>query len=276
MISQIPQNHCRIIERFGKPVKVQGSGLAFKIPFIDKVRNVSTESGWGSETNKDGYFIELSEQILDTNSRECISKDNAKVKVDTVISWRIVDPIKAVYEVDKLHYSLIQATLNAVRSKIGEMDLDQALSAREELNEKVTATLSLTSQKWGINILRAEIQELKTDNATTTAMLQQLEAERKSRAIVSEAVGSADALIKNAEAEKQALILRAEGVAKALKIVTEADNLYLNSISDSIGQKEASKLLSIQKTLDGYKAIAENPSHKVYLPSSIQTFVNEN
>ena len=275
MISQIPQNHCRIIERFGKPVKVQGSGLAFKIPFIDEVRNVSTGSGWGSETNKDGYFIELSEQILDTNSRECISKDNAKVNVDTVISWRIVDPIKAVYEVDKLHYSLIQATLNAVRSKIGEMDLDQALSAREELNEKVTATLSLTSQKWGINILRAEIQELKTDNATTTAMLQQLEAERKSRAIVSEAIGSAEALIKNAEAEKQAMILRAEGVAKALKIVTEADNLYLNSISDSIGQEEASKLLSIQKTLDGYKIIAENPSHKVYLPSSIKTFVNE-
>ena len=104
--------------------------------------------------------------------------------------------------IDKLHYSLIQATLNAVRSKIGEMDLDQALS-EEELNEKVTATLSLTSQKWGINILRAEIQELKTDNATTTAMLQQLEAERKSRAIVSEAIGSAEALIKNAEAKSR-------------------------------------------------------------------------
>tara|TARA_B100000902_G_C27212413_1_gene865133 strand:- start:224 stop:1057 length:834 start_codon:yes stop_codon:yes gene_type:complete len=271
MISQIPQNHCRIIERFGKPVKVQNSGLAFKLPIIDKVRNVALASEWGGETNKNGVFIELSEQILDTDPRECITKDNAKVQVDTVINWRIVDPIKAVYEVDKLHYSLVQATLNAVRSHIGQMELDDALTARNELNEKVASTLAQTSQKWGINIIRAEIQELRTDDATSSAMLQQLEAERKSRALSSEATGTATATIKKAEAEKQAAILRAEGIAQALQIVTDAEKTYLKSLSESIGYEEASKILLSQKVLDAYKIISENPAHKIYLPSSIQS-----
>ena len=114
MITIIPQSHCRIIERFGKPVKVQKSGLAIKIPVLDSVKDVSTD--WGGDANKQGVFIELSEQVTDTHPRECITRDNAKVMVDAVVSWRIIDPIKAVYEVDQLHQSLLQTVLNAVRA----------------------------------------------------------------------------------------------------------------------------------------------------------------
>ena len=169
MITIIPQSHCRIIERFGKPVKVQKSGLAIKIPVLDSVKDVSTD--WGGDANKQGVFIELSEQVTDTHPRECITRDNAKVMVDAVVSWRIIDPIKAVYEVDQLHQSLLQTVLNAVRAEVGGNELDYALQARTELNEKITSRLVDTLSKWGLQLLRVEIQELKTDDATSAAML---------------------------------------------------------------------------------------------------------
>jgi regulator of protease activity HflC (stomatin/prohibitin superfamily) len=272
MISQIPQSHCRIIERFGKPVKVQYSGLAFKIPFLDTVRDV--RSIWQDETNKQGIFIELTEQIIDTKPRECITKDNAKVRVDSVLSWRITDPIKAVYEVDHLHKSLIQAALNAIRSEIGERDLDEVLSSRSQLNEKIAATLTETSQKWGIQVLRAEIQELKTDDATSTAMLQQLEAERRSRAIAAEAEGTATATIRKAKADREAAIYRAEGQAKALDIIAESERNYLSTLAESIGNEEAAKILMAQKVLEGYAVISENPGDKVFIPGSVKSFLD--
>jgi regulator of protease activity HflC (stomatin/prohibitin superfamily) len=268
MISTIPPNHCRIIERFGKPVKVQHSGLRFKLPFIDKVRDVTSE--WGDETNKQGVFIELSEQICDTNSRECISRDNAKVTVDCMICWRVVDPLKAVYEVDHLHQSLLQASLNVIRSEIGLRDLDQALSARAELNESIVSGLSDTLRKWGVQLIRIEIQELRTDDATGAAMLQQLEAERRSRAIVSEAEGRASATLRIAVAERDALIARAEGHARALEITTAAEKNYLDTIAQAVGTEEASRILLAQKVLDGFDRISKNPGDKVFLPSSLQ------
>ncbi len=267
MITTIPQNHCRIIERFGKPVKVQHSGLAFKLPVIDKVRDVSDV--WGAETNKNGKFIELTEQIVDTNPRECITKDNAKVTVDCVISWRVADPIKAVYEVDHLHQSLLQATLNVIRSEIGSRDLDEALATRASLNETIVAGLIDTLKKWGIQILRVEIQELKTDDQTGKAMLQQLEAERRSRALSSEAEGQAAATIKAATADRESAVQRAEGQAKALNIIASAESAYLETLSKSIGPQEAARILLAQKVIDGFDRISQNPADKVFLPSSM-------
>lgn len=272
MITQIPQNHCRIIERFGKPVKVQKSGLAFKIPIIDIVRDVT--SIWGGETNQRGVFIELTEQITDTDSRECFSQDNAKLSVDAVISWKVIDPIKAVYEVDHLHKSLIQAALNAIRSEVGSMSLDEVLSARTRLNEAVVSKLSETSSKWGINILRAEIQELKTDDATSAAMLQQVDSERKSRAIFAEAEGQAKATIRKAEADKTAAILRAEGQAKALELTAEAERIYLKTLTGEIGSEEAARVLLTQKVIDGYDVITSNPANQVFIPTGTQSFID--
>ncbi len=268
MITVIPQNHCRIIERFGKPIRVQSSGLAFKLPFIEKVKNVSAD--WGGETNKNGVFLEYSEQVLDTRPRECITRDNARVMVDAVISWRLIDPLKAVYEVDNLHRSLLQVALNAVRSQIGAYNLDDALAARATLNEKLVAELSDTTRKWGIQIIRIEIQELKTDSATGAAMLQQLEAERRSRATSLEAEGIAQATIKAANAEREAAILRADGIARALEITATAEKCYLDTLSASVGAEQASKILLAQKVIEGFERITKNPSDKVFLPASVK------
>ena len=241
--------------------------MAFKLPVIDQVRDVSDV--WGDETNKRGKFIELTEQIVDTNPRECITRDNAKVTVDCVISWRVSDPIKAVYEVDHLHQSLLQATLNVIRSEIGSRDLDEALATRASLNEAIVAGLVDTLKKWGIQILRVEIQELKTDDQTGKAMLQQLEAERRSRALSSEAQGQAAATIKAATADRESAVQRAEGQAKALNIIASAESAYLETLSKSIGPEEAARILLAQKVIDGFDRISQNPADKVFLPSSM-------
>ena len=272
MITTIPQNHCRIVERFGKPVKVQQSGLAVRIPILDSVKVVSSE--WGSDTNKNGVFIELSEQITDTNPRECITSDNAKVLVDSVVSWRIIAPLKAVYEVDALHRSLLQATLNTIRSEVGANELDYALQARTTLNEKITAKLADTVAKWGLQLLRVEIQEIKTDDATGAAMLQQIDAERKSRAAKLEAEGQAKATIEMAKADRDAAILRAEGQAKALEITASAEKGYLEILTSVIGADEANRILLAQKVIDGYSTITKNPGDKVFIPSNVQSFID--
>ncbi len=267
MITTVPQNHCRIVERFGKPVRVQYSGLAFTLPIIEHVKTVTEE--WGNETNKEGIYIELSEQISDTNPRECITRDNAKVMVDCVVSWRVSDPIRAVYEVDHLHQSLLQSAMNVIRSEIGSRDLDDALATRATLNERIVSGLSDTVKKWGIQILRVEIQELRTDDQTSAAMLQQLEAERRSRALSSEAEGQAQATVKNAAAEREASIKVAEGMAKALEVTAAAEKRYLETLSEVIGKEKAAEILIAQKVIDGFDRISQNPADKVFLPSSM-------
>jgi regulator of protease activity HflC (stomatin/prohibitin superfamily) len=271
MITSIPQNHCRIIERFGRPISVQKSGLAFKLPFFDKVKNVSEV--WGNETNKNGVFIELTEQLIDTQARECYSKDNAKITVDAVLSFRISDPIKAVYETDNLHLALKQLVLNEMRSRMGSLVLDDILGARSQMSESIVAELSDTARKWGIIIIRVEIQEVKTDDATSAAMLQQMDADRKSRAAVSEAQGKAKAIIAIAEAEKDAAILRAEGQSQATIIIAEAERIYLETIAKEIGVESAAKVLMVQKILTGYDIITSNPANKVYIPGNTTTML---
>jgi len=270
MISTVPQNHCRIIERFGKPSKVQHSGIRFKLPFIDKIKNVETDCGW-TETHKQGTFIELAEQTTDTSRRECYTKDNAKLQVDCVIAWKITNPMAAVYEVDQLHKSLIEACLSTMRSEIGAMDLDDALSTRTTLNEKISARLNQTAKKWGINVFRVDVQELKTDDKTSDAMLQQMEAERKSRAIVSEAEGKAKAEKIIAEAEMNATVLRAQGEAQALQLIAEAEYNYLEYIKAQVGEEQASSILIANKFISGFETITKNPSDKVFLPNNFNS-----
>ncbi len=271
-ISTIPQGHCRIIERFGKPIAVQYSGLRFKIPFIDSVKNVGAV--WGNNTNKDGVFIELTEQLIDTRARNYITSDNVKVEADCVIRWRIVDPIKAVYEVDNFYRSLIETVLNSMRGEIGSRPLDSAIKSRQEISESVLSNVSDTLSRWGVQLIAIELQELKMDSETEAAMRQIIEAERRSKAIAAEAKGEAEATLAKAEAEKRATIMKAEGVNESLKIIAESENAYLEILTKTISKEDAVKILLTQKTIDGFTLLTSKPGDKFYIPSNIRGFIN--
>ena len=144
LIYTIPQNHVALVERFGKFSRVQRDGIVFKIPFIEKIKTLPS---WGGTANKRGFLIELSEQQSDTPSRQCQTIDNVTIEANASIYWKIVDPVKAVYEVDILPKSIADIALNALRANIGKLKLDQVLSERQNLNDRISAQLSETANK---------------------------------------------------------------------------------------------------------------------------------
>lgn len=263
-IKVIPQGHCSIVMRFGKPVRVATSGLNFFVPFFDSLKDC--RQSWGEETNKNGVYIELSEQITDTRPRECFTKDNVKLIVNCAIRWRVTNPVSAVFEVDHLHQSLRESVLAEIRSFVGSHELNFVLSSRQQISEHVAAGVSDTVKRWGINIVGAEIQELTADDATVDAMRQQLEASRRSEALKLEAVGKAEAMVREAQAAKDAAILHAQGQSEAVKLMAEGDKTYLAMLVDSVGKESAAQILIAQKTLKAYEAIVKDPANKVFLP----------
>lgn len=270
IIYTVPQNHAVIIERFGKFFRVQTAGVNIRIPFIEKIRRLDIAgSHWGNFANKEGFKIELSEQTLDTRSKQYITKDNANVNTNAVVSFRIVDVRKAVYEVDDLAEAVINGALNTLRSIIGGLNLDDAISKRQEINDLIASQLSELGGKWGVQFLRVEVQELITDDATSAAMLQQLESERRRRAEIAEAKGKAEASVTIATAEAEAAKIRAEGQAAALEIMAVADAKYAQSLIDVLGARGGDVVMA-QKYLSGFEIISRNPAEKVYLPSDFK------
>jgi len=265
LIYIVPQSHCVVLERFGKFSRTQRAGIRFRLPLLEKVRYVDN---WGPVANKEGWIIEMTEQQTDTPSRQCHTKDNVPVTANASVYWRITDPRRAIYEVDVLPVAVSDIALNALRSNIGALELDTVLSERHELNQKIAAQLSETAKKWGILFTRVEIQELKTAEDVSAAMLQQMDAERRRRAFVSEAEGKAVAQIKIAEAEKQAVVLRAQGRAKALALIAEAESNYLQTLKKSGLAEDVAQLLIAQKYIDGFETISKNPADKVFIPNS--------
>lgn len=263
-IKVIPQGHCAIVIRFGKPVRVAKSGLNFFVPFFDSFKDV--QSIWGEETNKGGVFIELSEQITDTRPRECFTKDNVKLTVNCAIRWRISDPQKAVFEVDHLHQSLRESVLAEIRSFVGAHELNFVLSSRQQISEHVISGVTDNVKRWGVNVVGAEIQELSADDATVDAMRQQLEASRKSEALKLEAIGKAEAIVREAQAAKDAAILMAQGQSESAKLMAEGDKAYLAALADTVGSDIAGRILLAQKTLKAYEVVVKDPANKVFLP----------
>ena len=263
----IPQSHCMIVERFGKPVRVVYGGLHFFIPFIDSPKSVKDNflPGFTHDAAKP-WLIELSEQMLNTKPRQYFTKDNIAMSVDCALRWRITDPVKAAYEVDHLHNVLIETTLSEVRAYVGSHDLNHILSNRQSISEHMNATLAETARRWGVNVLGVEIQELKADDQTIDAMRQQLEASRKAEATKLIANGEAEATIKKAQAEAEALRLRAASESDYLKVLTNA-----------VGQEGAIKVILANKILEAYSALAKEPAHKIFMamPEKMNMLMND-
>ncbi len=267
LIYTVPQSHCVILERLGKFSRIQQQGMRFRIPILEQPRRIDT---WGGAANKNGFLIELTEQQTDTPPRGCHTKDNVPVTANASVYWRIIDPRRALYEVDILPHSVSDIALNALRSNIGALDLDAVLSERAQLNEGIAAQLSETAKKWGIIFTRVEIQELTTDQSVAASMVKQMDAERSRRAVVTQAEGQAEAAVTVARAEKDATILRAEGEAIATAKIAEAESFYLKQLKEQVGEAEAARIVIAQKYLSGFEAISKNASDKVFLPNSFQ------
>ncbi|MBB6061753.1 regulator of protease activity HflC (stomatin/prohibitin superfamily) [Thermosipho japonicus] len=234
-----------LVERLGKFRKEVKAGIHFIIPFFDRM-----------------IKVDLREHVIDVPPQEVITKDNVVVTVDAVIYYEITDAYKAVYNVSNFEFATIKLAQTNLRNVIGELELDQTLTSREEINTKLRTVLDEATDKWGIRITRVEIKKIDPPKDIMEAMSKQMKAERTKRAAILEAEGIRQSEILKAEGQKQAAILKAEGEAEAIKKVAEANKYKL--IAEAQGQGEAIMLV--------FKSIHEgNPTNDVIAVRYLET-----
>jgi regulator of protease activity HflC (stomatin/prohibitin superfamily) len=264
LIFQVPQAHTIVIERFGKYKRTMSAGLRVRLPVIDKPKDLRQWGGIGAKMyNGQMILVELSEQMTDTKSRNAITNDNVQLAVDAVVYWQIVHPERAVYEIDNLPKAIDDLALTSLRSIIGTMQFDEAIQNRAQINDGTLTELSSVVERWGVQVNRVEIQELKPSDEAASAMLRQMSAERERRAVEIEAEGKAKARIMVAEAE-----------AKAITAVATAEAQYLELLKTQVGGELAGRLLLASKLLQNYAQITENPAHKVFLPNTFHGLID--
>lgn len=271
----VGQASVMIVERLGRFHKAAGSGLNIILPFIDRPRLVSW-SGLRPGMNS----LDLREQLLEFPPQPVITRDNVTVGVDSVLYYQITDPIKAVYEVANLTGSIMQLTITAMRSIIGELDLDHTFTSRDVINSKLRVVLDEATERWGVKVTRVEIRNIHPPEDIRVTMEKQMTAERNRRALILQADGEKQAAIARAEGEKaaaiaraegekEAAVLRAEGGAQARLRSAEAEAQAIKRIADAIveGQGNPAQYLLMQRYIESLTQMAAgNNSKVIFMP----------
>jgi regulator of protease activity HflC (stomatin/prohibitin superfamily) len=240
----IPQSETRIIERLGKYYATLKPGINIIIPFIDRAKVIVTyQRGRYTYSN----HIDLREQVYDFDKQNVITKDNIQMQINALLYFQIVDPFKAVYEINNLPNAIEKLTQTTLRNIIGEMELDQTLTSRDVINTKLRGVLDDATNKWGIKVNRVELQDIIPPQSVLQAMEKQMQAERDKRATILtsegqkqaqilQSEGEKAATINRAEADKQQAILKAEGEATARIRKAEAEAAAIEKITQAVGQ----------------------------------------
>ncbi|MBY8974588.1 SPFH/Band 7/PHB domain protein [Rhodobacteraceae bacterium NNCM2] len=205
-VRTVPQGENWTVERFGRYTLTLHPGLRFLVPLIDQV----------------GNRVNMMETVLDIDSQEVITRDNAPVRADAVAFFQVVDAAQASYEVRDLNRALQNLSMTNIRSVIGAMDLDDVLSNRDAINTKLLGIIDEAAQPWGVKVTRVEIKDLQPPMDITEAMGRQMKAEREKRAEILSAEGEKQAAILKAEGVRESQIREAEGRREAAFLDAEA------------------------------------------------------
>ena len=263
-----------IIEQLGKYKMTTGPGLKLIVPIVQSMKRV-----------------DMREQVVDVPPQEVITKDNVTVTVDAVIYYEPTDAQRLVYNVANFILAVTKLAQTNLRNVIGDMTLDNALTSRDNVNTSLRNVLDDATDKWGVRVVRVEIQRIDPPVDVMDAMHEQMKAERTRRAVVLEADGSREAAIAIAEGEKQAAILSAEGVkqeailtaegeAEAIRAVASADRFRFETVAE--GEAEAIRsvygaihdgdpspdLIAI-KYLEALGTIADGQATKIFVPAEM-------
>ena len=250
----VPQAQAYVVERLGRYHKTFHTGINFTVPFIDKIR----------------LKISLMEKIADFAPQDVITKDNVKMRIDTVVFYQITDCKLYTYGVEHPKVAIENLTATTLRNIIGELELDNTLTSRDLINTRMRTTLDEATDPWGIKVNRVELKNIIPPKEIQDAMEKQMKAERERREKILIAEGSKAADILTAEGKKQAMILGAEAEKQKQILLAEAEKEA--KIRQSEG--EAAAILAIQKaTADGIRLINEAaPSREVIAIKSLEAF----
>src|SRR5215468_8031870 len=257
-VKTVPQGYNWTVERFGRYTRMLRPGLNLVVPFVDRI----------------GRRMNVMEQVMDVPQQEVITKDNASVTVDGVVFFQVFDAAKASYEIAALDQAIIKLTMTNIRSVMGAMDLDQMLSHRDEINERLLRVVDAAVSPWGIKVNRIEIKDIVPPADLIQSMGRQMKAERDKRAEILTAEGQRQSAILKAEGAKQAQILQAEGRreaafrdAEARERSAAAEAKATELVSDAIasGQVASINYFVADKYLRALTEIAHSPNQKILM-----------
>lgn len=252
----VKQSEAMVVERLGKYHKTLAAGINIIIPIIDKPRSVQWR--YPAEDINGSLFVkyklrervDLRETVFDFPKQSVITKDNVVTEINAMIYFQITDPVKSVYEINNLPNAIEKLTQTTLRNVIGELDLDDCLTSRDTINNKLRNILDDATNKWGVKVNRVELQDINPPQDIKEAMEKQMRAERNRRAQIIEAEGTKKAAILEAEGRKgadineaegarQAKILQAEGEAEARIKVAEAEAEAIRKITVAVAETKA-------------------------------------
>ena len=268
----VPQAYAVVLERLGAYKATWGTGIHFKVPFIERVAR----------------RVNLKEQVVDFPPQPVITKDNVTMQIDTVVYFQITDPKLYAYGVENPIMAIENLSATTLRNIIGDMELDETLTSREVINTKMRASLDVATDPWGIKVNRVELKNIIPPAAIQDAMEKQMKAERERREAILKAEGEKRSTILVAEGKKQSAILDAEAEKQAAILHAEAQKERM--IKEAEGQAQA--VLKVQqataeglrmikeagadesvltlKSLEALTKVADGKATKIIIPSEIQ------
>jgi regulator of protease activity HflC (stomatin/prohibitin superfamily) len=257
-VRTVPQGYEWTVERFGRYRVTLSPGLRLINPFIDSV----------------GHKVNVQETVLEIPAQNVITKDNAVVVVDGIVFYQVFDASRAAYEVRDLELAVSNITMTNIRTAIGALDLDETLSKRDEINERLLRVLDAATEPWGTKITRVELKDVRPPEDVQESMAKQLAADRERRAAILRAEGLKQAAILEAEGAKQAQILAAEGrleaarrEAEARERLAEAEARATAAVSKAVaeGDVQALNYFVAQKYVDAMQQIGASPNSRLVL-----------
>ncbi len=282
----VKQSETMVVERLGKFNRQLSSGINIIWPIIDKPRPVKWR--YVTEYNGTKYVrfvdrprIDIRETVYDFPRQNVITKDNVNLEINALLYFQIMDPVKAVYEIENLPDAIEKLTQTTLRNVIGELELDETLTSRDTINTKLRLILDEATNKWGVKVNRVELQDINPPVEIRQTMEKQMRAERERRATILEAEGHKkatileaegmrDAEINQAQGRKQAQILRAEAEAEAKIKVAEAEAKSIRLISEAIDQSahfDPAQYLIAMKYISTFEQLAGSKDSKtVFMP----------
>jgi regulator of protease activity HflC (stomatin/prohibitin superfamily) len=260
-IRVVQQAKAFVLERLGAYQTSWGTGLHFKIPFIDKIARI----------------VSLKEQVVDFPPQPVITKDNVTMQIDTVIYFQITDPKLYTYGVEHPMSAIENLTATTLRNIVGDLELDQTLTSRDVINTKMRIILDEATDPWGIKVNRVELKSIIPPREIQDAMEKQMKAEREKRSQILVAEGEKQSTILKAEGDKESAILRADAGKQAKVLEAEGEATAIMSVQTALANSikllnEASateKVIQI-KALEAFAKAADGKATKIIIPSEIQ------